>query len=128
VIEPLYLVDTNLCIYILADEDSEAARRLSVYAPGIAVASAITYAELMLGVARGSAEEMAKARQLFEQVPVLPFDVKAAEAYARLPFRRASYDRLLAAHALALDLILVTSNVRDFADVPGLKLEDWAVS
>ncbi len=125
-IEPLYLVDTNICIYILADAESAAARRLGDCSPGVAVASAITYAELMLGLAKGSAEEIAKARQFFEQVPVLPFDLEAAATYARLPFRRASYDRLLAAHCLALDLTLVTSNVRDFHDVPQLRLENWA--
>lgn len=127
-IEPLYLIDTNICIYILADAQSAAARRLGACSPGVAVASAITYAELMLGVAGGSAEERAKAKQLFEQVPVLPFDLEAASVYARLPFRRASYDRLLAAHCLALDLTLVTSNVLDFQDVPQLRVENWTVS
>jgi tRNA(fMet)-specific endonuclease VapC len=126
VIEPLYLVDTNICISILADAESAAARRLGACAPGVAVASAITYAELMLGLARASAEEMGKARRFFDQVPVMPFDVEAAAAYASLPFRRASYDRLLAAHALALDLTLVTSNVRDFQDVPQLRIDNWA--
>jgi tRNA(fMet)-specific endonuclease VapC len=58
-------------------------------------------------------------------VPVLPFDAAAAEVYARLPFRRGSFDRLIAAHALALDLVLVTDNVADYADVPGLKVENW---
>ena len=125
-IEPLYLVDTNICIYILADAESAAARRLGACSPGVAAASAITYAELMLGLAQASVEEGAKARRFFEQVPVMPFDVEAAVAYARLPFRRGSYDRLLAAHALALNLTLVTSNVRDFHDVPQLRVEKWA--
>ena len=127
-IEPLYLVDTNICIYVLADAGSAAARRLGACSPGVAMASAITYAEVMLGLARASAEELAKAKQFFEQVPVVPFDVEAAAAYARLPFRRASYDRLLAAHALALGLTLVTSNVRDFDDVPDLRVENWAAA
>ena len=42
-----------------------------------------------------------------------------------LPFARHRFDRLIAAHALALDLTLVTANVRDFYDLPGLKVEDW---
>jgi tRNA(fMet)-specific endonuclease VapC len=42
-----------------------------------------------------------------------------------LPFRRASYDRLIAAHALSLDLTLITNNEGDFADVPGLRVENW---
>jgi tRNA(fMet)-specific endonuclease VapC len=46
-------------------------------------------------------------------------------AYAQLPFKRASFDRLIAAHAVSQDLIVVTGNAKDFADVPGLKVENW---
>ena len=56
---------------------------------------------------------------------MLPFDEDAARAYARVPFRRGKLDRLIAAHTLALDVVLITANDRDFADVPGLKIEDW---
>ncbi len=58
---------------------------------------------------------------------MLDFDFEAAQTYVNLPFKRASYDRLIAAHALARDLIVVTDNERDFADVPGLKVENWTV-
>ncbi len=49
----------------------------------------------------------------------------AADAYARLPFKRRSFDRLIAAHAVAAGLTLITRNVADFADVPELVVEDW---
>jgi tRNA(fMet)-specific endonuclease VapC len=126
VIEPRYLIDTNICIDVLADADSSAARRLGGCVPGSAVVSAITFAEVLLGVARGSAKEVATARALFELVPVVPFDETAAAAYARLPFRRGSFDRLIASHALSLGLTLVTNNPRDFADVPDVRVENWA--
>ena len=58
-------------------------------------------------------------------IPVVPFDETAARAYARVPFRRGKLDRLIAAHALGLDAILITNNEGDFADVPGLKVENW---
>ena len=58
-------------------------------------------------------------------MPLLPFDEDAARSYARTPFRRARFDRLLAGHALALDVPIITANPKDFADVPGLKVEDW---
>ena len=58
---------------------------------------------------------------------MLDFDFKAAVAYAAIPFKRASYDRLIAAHALSHGLTVVTANVADFADVPGLLVEDWTV-
>jgi tRNA(fMet)-specific endonuclease VapC len=56
----------------------------------------------------------------------MPFDEAAARAYARVPFRRGKLDRLIAAHALALDIVLITNNERDFADVHGLQTVDWA--
>ena len=60
-------------------------------------------------------------------IPLLPFDEAAAREYARLPFKRARFDRLLAAHALSIGAIVVTNNEADFADVPGLKTENWTV-
>ena len=68
---------------------------------------------------------MAHLASLIEEVAVLPFDQVAASMYAVLDFKRASYDRLIAAHALALGLTVITANVADFADVPGLAVQDW---
>lgn len=125
--EPLYLIDTNVCIYVLADAQSVASRRLGDCRPGAAVASAISYAEVMLGLSKGGAEAMERATAFFELISILPFDANAAVAYATLPFRRGSYDRLIAAHALALGLTLVTNNEADFADVGGLRVENWTI-
>jgi tRNA(fMet)-specific endonuclease VapC len=61
-------------------------------------------------------------------IPILSFDDAAAREYARLPFKRARFDRLLAAHALSLGATIVTNNEADFADVPGLRVENWSVS
>jgi tRNA(fMet)-specific endonuclease VapC len=58
---------------------------------------------------------------------VLPFDEAAARAYARLPFKRGRFDRLLAAHALSLDLTVITNNERDFSDIAGLRVENWTI-
>ena len=63
--------------------------------------------------------------QVVARIPVLPFDEAAGRAYASLPFKRGSYDRLIAAHAIATELILVTSNLGDFSDIAGLVTEDW---
>ena len=124
--EPLFLLDSNICIYVLAEADGVAARRLGECRPGSAVTSMIACAEVLRGISPDEVAALASANQLFDLVPPLPFDRDAAQAYARLPFRRARFDRLIAAHALALDLTLVTNNGRDFADVPGLKVENWA--
>ena len=88
--------------------------------------SSITYAEVMHGVLNSRPQQYDRAVALFWQVQVLPFDEAAAAIYARLPFRRARFDRLIAAHVLALNATLVTNDVRDFADIPNLRFENWA--
>ena len=122
-VAPLFLLDTNICIYLLGGKGAEARARVEQRRPGELATSAVAFAEVMIGAQTLAAA--AQARALFQLVRVLPFDEAAGLAYARLPFRRGSYDRLIAAHALALDLILVTNNEADFADVPNLKVENW---
>lgn len=121
--EPKYLIDANLCINLLDGESEAAGVRLAACEVGEVVTSAVVYAEVMIGAEQQGKVERAMA--FFAQIPVLPFDEVAGRAYSRLPFKRGSYDRLIAAHALALGLIVVTSNVDDFKDVPGLVVEDW---
>lgn len=74
-----------------------------------------------------SKEETARAAKFFTLVTVLPFDRLAAESYVKLPFKRGSYDRLIGAHSLSLDLTLVTANERHFANIPGIRVENWTV-
>lgn len=121
--DPKYLIDANLCINILEGRSEIAAGRLAACEVGQIVTSAIVYAEVMIGAEQQ--RRLAKAVAFFAQIPVLPFDEAAGRVYSRLPFKRGSYDRLIAAHALALGLTVVTSNLADFGDVPGLKVEDW---
>jgi len=127
VTEPRFLLDSNICLYILADFAGAAAHRLAEQAQGSVVTSAIAFAEVEHGLQLAGPAERDAAVALFEAVEVLPFDGLAAVNYARLPFRPARFDRLIAAHALALDLTLVTNNARDFADIPGLKIENWTL-
>jgi tRNA(fMet)-specific endonuclease VapC len=70
---------------------------------------------------------------LVEDIPVLPFDALAAECYGILRAavrdrQRNALDRLIAAHALAHGLTLVTSNEADFIVYPGLQVENWVAS
>jgi tRNA(fMet)-specific endonuclease VapC len=120
-----FLLDTNICIYHLMGASRALSLRIGTQIDDVATSS-ICYAEIMLGHARSAAgEPSAAADAFFRKVRVLPFDRDAADAYAGLPFRRARFDRLVAAHALALGAVLVSNNVRDFADIPGLKIENW---
>jgi tRNA(fMet)-specific endonuclease VapC len=126
VTKPAFLLDTNICIYILADARGAAAIRLAQCPVGSVVASAVSYAEVLKGVRPGGPDAGAAVARFFEKVEVVGFDENAAIAYAGLPFRRGSFDRLIAAQALSLDLVLVTNNERDFRDLPGLRVENWA--
>jgi len=73
------------------------------------------------------AEARTKAEALFSIIPALPFGQEQAAAYCSISFKRNRFDRLIAAHALSLGLTLVTANEAGFSDVPGLKIENWAV-
>lgn len=122
-----FMLDSNVVIAVSLAMGESIRRRMAEQEEGDLAISAIAYAEVIQGSERGKPPAIPALRQFVEEVPVVPFDAAAAEAYARLPFRRASYDRLIAAHALALGLTLVTDNEKHFADVPGLRLENWTL-
>lgn len=119
------MLDANALIAILNGSSVRLRDRISECAAGEIVISAIAFAEVALGSWRGKRPSLIVLDQIPRQFAVLPFDHAAAKAYAQLPFRRGSYDRLIAAHALSLGVTLVTSNLQDFTDVPGLRVEDW---
>lgn len=119
------MLDSNVIIALTMDRNENLVRRAAECDEGDMVTSAIAYAEVAFGSRRGDPPAEDQLRAFVEEVPVLDFDYRAALAYAGLPFRRASYDRLIAAHALACDLTVVTDNERHFADVPGLRVENW---
>lgn len=121
-----YLLDTNILIAVALATEDAARRRLADLNEGDAVTSAVAYAEVLYGSRRGKPPPLDLLATLIEEVAVMPFDHAAASVYADLPFKRASYDRLIAAHALALGLTIATVNVADFADVSGLMVEDWS--
>ncbi|KWO06632.1 twitching motility protein PilT [Burkholderia cepacia] len=129
---PRYMLDTNMCIYLMKHQPEQVAKRFAQCYTGDVVMSAITYAELEYGVAAcaNAVRERRNLADLIEDIPVAPFDAAAAQAYG--PVREATrerkrdhLDKLIAAHAVSLDVVLVTSNERDFASYPGLRLENW---
>ena len=128
----LFMLDTNMCIYLMKNQPEQVAKRFAQCYVGDVVMSAITYAELEFGVtvSENSARERRNLASLVEDIPVVPFDAKAALAYG--PIREATRDRkkdqldeLIAAHAVSLGVTLITNNERDFAAYPGLKIENW---
>jgi tRNA(fMet)-specific endonuclease VapC len=123
----IYLLDTNIVIALTELADPRVVSRAQACDAGDMVTSSVVLAEVALGVARTDVAALDQLTAFREEVPVLDFDALAALAYATLPFKRASFDRLIAAHALSLGVTVVTANPRDFADVPGLMVENWAV-
>jgi tRNA(fMet)-specific endonuclease VapC len=124
VTDPRFLLDTNICIYLLGGAAEALRARIEQCDEGELAISTIAVAEVMVGARK--LEAVSEAEDLFRMLKVCPFDRPAAMVYAELPFRRGSFDRLIAAHALSLNLVLVTNNVRHFADVSGLRIENWA--
>ncbi|MBC8641284.1 type II toxin-antitoxin system VapC family toxin [Caballeronia sp. EK] len=129
---PRFMLDTNMCIYLMKNQPEQVAKRFAECFVGDVVMSAITYAELEYGVAvcANPAKERRTLAALTEDIPVAPFDAAAAVAYG--PIREATrerkkdhLDKLIAAHAIALDVVLVTNNTKDFVSYPGVKLENW---
>lgn len=129
---PHYMLDTNMCIYLIKNQPEEVARRFAQCHVGDVVMSAITYAELEYGaaVATDPQRERANLAALIEDIPVAAFDARAGVAYGpiRLATRenkKDALDKLIAAHAAALGVVLVTNNTRDFAKYPGVVTENW---
>lgn len=122
-----YLIDADSAIYSMVDADSPVTHRIADCAPGEIGISVISFAEIGLGSQHGKPPPPELLEAFIEVIPLMPFDEAAARAYAQLPFKRARFDRLLAAHALSLGVTIVTNNEADFVDVPGLTVENWTV-
>lgn len=130
-----YLLDTDICIYLIKEKDP--ALKLKLYEKGIGCCaiSAITLAELAYGVEKSNKVEQNKlALGLFlAPFELLNFSSAAAFIYGnirqQLELRGeviGGYDMLIAAHALAEDLTLVTNNFAEYSRVGGLPVENWA--
>ena len=130
-----YMLDTNICIYAIKNKPEQVLRRLKEnLGKGLCI-SAITLAELEHGVEKSAHPEKNAAAllQFLAILDVLPFDDLAAVEYGRIcaylqkrgtPI--GTMDMLIAGHARAGGLTLVTNNVREFARVPALRVENWA--
>ncbi len=122
-----YLIDADSAIYTMVDAEAAISYRIADVDRGAIGISAISYAEIALGTQIGKPPPEEVLEAFVQAIPLLPFDDAAARQYARLSFKRARFDRLLAAHALSIGAIVITNNEADFADVPGLKFENWTV-
>jgi tRNA(fMet)-specific endonuclease VapC len=130
-----YLLDTNICIYIIKKKPAKVLERFqSLMLENVGISS-ITVAELEYGISKSQQQERNRLAltQFLLMLEVVKFDQVAATRYGsiRADLERrglviGSMDMLIAAHALSLDLVLVTNNIGEFSRIPNLKLENWA--
>jgi tRNA(fMet)-specific endonuclease VapC len=124
-----------MCIYLMKNRPEAVVQRFAQCLVGDVIISAITFAELEFGVlvCPDPRRERRNLEALIELLPVAPFDTAAARVYggvrnATREKKSDHLDKLIAAHAIALEAVLVTNNERDFAAYPGLTVENWVES
>ena len=128
-----YLLDTNIVIYVVKRRPLAVLDRFNTHASAMAL-SVITVAELLHGVEKSSRpnENQKTIEDFLSRIEVLPYTVKAAQHYGaiRAHLERAGQpigvnDLHIASHARSEGLTLVTNNLREFARIPGLQIENW---
>ncbi len=130
-----YLLDTNICIYVINQRPAHVLQRFREHRIEDIGLSAMSAAELAFGVAKsGSTRNQLALEHFLAPLDILPFDEACVWAYGhvRSQLEKAgtpigAIDTMIAAHALALDVTLITNNVNEFARVPGLKCDNWAL-
>ena len=128
----MYLLDTNVCIDFLGGRNAALAQRLEAKFGALAISS-ITAAELLVGN-RSSTDPVADTRRIdifVASMEIIEFTLADARVYGEtvraVGVRRKSFDRLIGVQAVRLGATLVTRDAGHFADVPGLRVEDWTL-
>lgn len=129
----MILLDTNICIHIINARPAAVLERFRQYRMGEIGVCSVVAAELAYGVIKSGSSRNRQALEMFlAPLIILSFDEAAIWAYGELRAeleRRGtpigSLDTMIAAHALSEKAPLVTNNTREFARVPGLRLENW---
>lgn len=130
----MILLDTNICIYIINQKPAHVLARFREHKAGDIGLSAVVASELAYGVSKSGSQRNMQALQMFlAPLDVLAFDEQVVWQYGKLRAQLerqgtpiGAMDTMIAAHALALDAVLVTNNLREFERVPGLRLQNWA--
>ncbi len=130
-----YMLDTNIIVYAKNKRPENVLNRLTAKRPSDVCISAISMAELEFGVCHSSRPDQNRLALMsfLSAIQIIPFDSDAAREYGQIRQDLTqdgnligSNDMLIAAHAKALGLILVTNNTREFERVKGLHVENWA--
>jgi tRNA(fMet)-specific endonuclease VapC len=130
------MLDTNICVELIRGRAARVFDRLRQHRVDAVAISSITLAELQYGVSKSarSARNAVLLAKFCAPLAIVPFDNQAAESYGsvRVSLEQTGkpigpLDTLIAAHAMALDMTLVTNNEREFRRVVGLRVENWLI-
>jgi len=129
-----YLIDTNICIYVMNKRPVDVIKRFKQFNPGEIGISTITVSELQYGVAKSThrKENQHRLDEFLAPLEILVYDEIAARTYGDIRFQLEKrgkllgpLDILIAAHALSQNLIMVTNNDREFKRIKNLEVENW---
>ena len=129
-----YLLDTDICVVLLRKQPATLLDRLRSLAPGDVGISSVTASELHYGIQKSLHRErnVEALAHILAPLEIHPFGAAEAETHGRLraELERTGrsigvFDTMIAAHALALGVVMVTGNIREFSRVPGLRIENW---
>lgn len=139
-----YMLDTNICSYIIKHRPLEVLAKFKTLQIDDCCISSISYAELKYWVARNKRLHIKSQNQdapkINEQIindfvshlDIVEFGAHAADVYAEIRdaveikgFQVGNADLLIGSHAISLELTLVTNNIKDFAELPNIQLENW---
>ena len=128
-----YMLDTNICIYVMKSYPLNLQERFNSLAEQLCISS-ITLGELHYGAQKSArrVDNLVAIEHFVARLDVLPFAAKAAAHYGqmRAELERAGtpcgpHDMQIAGHARSEGLIVVTNNMREFGRMPGIRAENW---
>ena len=133
-----YLLDTNICIYIINEKPRNVLNKFEQYPVHEFGISSITHAELQYGVTKSGQKNRNQLAldEFLLPLTILPFHgTSLMESYGRIRVFLESkgkaigpLDTLIAAHALSMDLTIISNNIKEFSRIPNLKCENWVES
>jgi tRNA(fMet)-specific endonuclease VapC len=129
-----YLLDTNICIYIAKQKPVNVLHHFEKLSVGEVGMSTITFGELLFGAQKSQHPKQALhiLEELAGLIPPLPISIEAGKFYGKIRNSLEKQGKIIgnndlwiSAHALALNVTLVTNNLKEFSRVPHLKVENW---
>jgi tRNA(fMet)-specific endonuclease VapC len=129
-----YLLDTNICIYIIRKQPLQVLQKIQTFHPSEIGISSITLSELEYGIEKSAFQQKNRLALMQFLCPfnIVPYEDTASRIYGKIRAVLESQgnpigamDLLIAAQAIALDIVLITNNEKEFRKVPDLKIENW---